>query len=118
MEAILQQIEAYKAEITSYEAANEADLENYRIKYLGTKGIVKNVMGEMRNVPNENKKEFGQILNAFKIFAEEKYESLKAASSKLTTDNSVMIGIAGYLNIISGKTPSLEFKAQGNLRLG
>ena len=91
MEAILQQIEAYKAEINSYEAANEADLENYRIKYLGTKGIVKNVMGEMRNVPNENKKEFGQILNAFKIFAEEKYESLKAASSKLTTDNSPQI---------------------------
>ena len=91
MEAILQQIEAYKAEITSYEAANEADLENYRIKYLGTKGIVKNVMGEMRNVPNENKKEFGQILNAFKIFAEEKYESLKAANSKLTTDNSPQI---------------------------
>ena len=91
MEAILQQIEAYKAEINSYEAASEAELENYRIKYLGTKGIVKNVMGEMRNVPNENKKEFGQILNAFKIFAEEKYELLKAGNSPLTTDNSPKI---------------------------
>ncbi len=88
MEAILQQIEAYKAEINSYEAATEAELENYRIKYLGTKGIVKNVMGEMRNVPNENKKEFGQILNAFKIFAEEKYELLKSANSQLTTASS------------------------------
>ncbi len=91
MEAILQQIEAYKAEINSYEAATEAELENYRIKYLGTKGIVKNVMGEMRNVPNENKKEFGQILNAFKIFAEEKYEVLKTANSQLTTSNSPQI---------------------------
>ena len=36
----------------------------------------------------------------------------------LATDNSVMIGIAGYLNIISGKASSLEFKAQGNLKLG
>ncbi len=91
MEAILQQIETYKAEINSYEAATEAELENYRIKYLGTKGIVKNVMGEMRNVPNENKKEFGQILNAFKIFAEEKYEVLKTANSPLTTANSPQI---------------------------
>ena len=91
MEAMLQQIEAYKAEINSYEAATEAELENYRIKYLGTKGIVKNVMGEMRNVPNENKKEFGQILNAFKIFAEEKYELLKTVNSQLTTANSPQI---------------------------
>jgi phenylalanyl-tRNA synthetase alpha chain len=91
MEAILQQIEAYKAEINSYESATEAELENYRIKYLGTKGIVKNIMGEMRNVPNENKKEFGQILNAFKIFAEEKYDSLKATSSQHTTNTSPQI---------------------------
>ena len=91
MEAILQQIEAYKAEINSYEAATEAELENYRIKYLGTKGIVKNVMGEMRNVPNENKKEFGQILNAFKIFAEEKFEALKSTNTQHTTDHSPQI---------------------------
>ena len=91
MEAILQQIEAYKAEINSYEAATEAELENYRIKYLGTKGIVKNVMGEMRNVPNENKKEFGQILNAFKIFAEEKFEALKSTNTQPTTDYSPQI---------------------------
>ena len=34
-------------------------------------------MGEMKNVPNEKKKEFGQILNEFKQFVEAKYDSLK-----------------------------------------
>ena len=66
-------------------------MEAFRIKYLGTKGIVKAVMGEMKNVPDENKKEFGQILNGFKIFAEERFEALKdeAASNanRATTDN-------------------------------
>ena len=52
-------------------------MEAFRIKYLGTKGIVKGVMGEMKNVPNENKKEIGLVLNAFKIAAEERYEALK-----------------------------------------
>ncbi|MEJ7683957.1 MAG: hypothetical protein WKG06_40115 [Segetibacter sp.] len=31
-------------------------MENFRIKFLGTKGIVKSVMSEMKNVPNENKR--------------------------------------------------------------
>ncbi len=77
MEALLQQIEDYKQEIKAYEAADAAAVETFRIKYLGTKGIVKAVMGEMKNVPNEQKKQFGQLLNDFKLFTEEKFESLK-----------------------------------------
>jgi len=77
MEELLSQIDQYKKDIKGYSAKNADEVEAFRIKYLGTKGIVKNVMGEMRNVPNENKKEFGLILNAFKIAAEERYEVLK-----------------------------------------
>jgi phenylalanyl-tRNA synthetase alpha chain len=78
MEALLQQIENYKQEINAYEAANAEAVEAFRIKYLGTKGIVKAVMGEMKNVPNEQKKQFGLVLNEFKIFTEEKFASLQA----------------------------------------
>lgn len=78
MEELLQKIEAYKNEMTAFKVPTADVLEDFRIKYLGTKGIVKAVMGEIKNVPNEKKKEFGQILNAFKIFAEERYEALKA----------------------------------------
>ncbi len=52
--------------------------ETYRIKYLGSKGIVKSLMSEMRNVPPEEKKEMGQELNALKQYAEAKYNSLDA----------------------------------------
>lgn len=81
MEELLKQIEAYKQEMSSFEASNADTVEAFRIKFLGTKGIVKTIMGEMKNVPNENKREFGQILNAFKIFAEERYETLKNGSA-------------------------------------
>jgi phenylalanyl-tRNA synthetase alpha chain len=81
MDDLLQQIENYKQEISAYKATTEDDLETFRIKFLGTKGIVKSVMGEMRNVQNESKKEFGLILNAFKIFTEEKFEELKQGIS-------------------------------------
>ena len=52
MEQLLNQIETYKNEIERAEAANAEALESFRIKWLGTKGIVKNMMGEMKNVPN------------------------------------------------------------------
>jgi phenylalanyl-tRNA synthetase alpha chain len=77
MEALLEQIESYKQEMASYQVANAEELEAFRIKFLGTKGTVKSVMAEMKNVQAERKKEFGQVLNAFKIFAEERFEALK-----------------------------------------
>jgi phenylalanyl-tRNA synthetase alpha chain len=83
MEELLQQIENYKQEAGNFSASTAEDAENFRIKFLGTKGIVKNVMSEMKNVPNERKKEFGLILNDFKTFIEQKYQSLK----EVTEDN-------------------------------
>jgi phenylalanyl-tRNA synthetase alpha chain len=47
MEQLLQQIEGLKKDITSFDSN---DAEAFRIKYLGTKGLVKAIMGEMKNV--------------------------------------------------------------------
>ena len=91
MEQIVQQINDYKQEIGVYEATTQDAVEEFRIKWLGTKGLVKAIMGEMRNVPNENKKAFGQILNDFKLFVEEKYETLKNNNPQLLTPDSKQI---------------------------
>ncbi len=77
MEQVLHQINDYKKEIAAFTSIDDKSVEEFRIKWLGTKGIVKAIMGEMKNVPIEKKKEFGQILNDFKLFVENKYESLK-----------------------------------------
>jgi phenylalanyl-tRNA synthetase alpha chain len=82
MEQLLQQLEAYRTVIEAYNTPGAEGAEQFRITYLGTKGLVKNLMGEMKNVPADRKKEFGQILNEFKQFAEAKYDALKEAGSK------------------------------------
>lgn len=78
MENLVKQIETHKAEISAFA---ESDAEVFRIKYLGTKGLVKAVMGEMKNVAAENKKQAGQLLNEFKLFAEARFEALKTATN-------------------------------------
>jgi len=77
MEQVLQQIAEYKKEIEALQIENAKALEEYRIRFLGTKGLVKALMGEMKNVANEQKKAFGQVMNEFKQFAETKYEEWK-----------------------------------------
>ena len=55
MEQLLKQIEEYKNEIGAAVAADAKAVEDFRIKYLGTKGVVKAIMGEMKNVAPEKK---------------------------------------------------------------
>src|SRR6476661_1275102 len=86
MEQLLQQIEEYRKEIESIVPDGADALEAYRIKFLGTKGILKALFTEMKNVPAEKKKEFGLILNEFKQLAETKYESWKSLTDDAGPD--------------------------------
>jgi len=61
--------------IGSATIATKEELENYRIKYLGTKGAIKELYELLKSVPNESKKEFGQLINQVKNLAEEKFKS-------------------------------------------
>lgn len=81
MEELLKQIDQYKQEIEQTPTNGAESLEAFRIRFLGTKGIVKNLFTEMRNVPADKKKEFGQVLNDFKQLAESKYEIWKSQVS-------------------------------------
>jgi phenylalanyl-tRNA synthetase alpha chain len=90
MEQLLHQIDEYRKEIFAFSAADAKAVEEFRIKWLGTKGLVKTIMGEIKNVPIEKKKEAGQLLNEFKQFTEARFEELKqsaAGSSQSAVSN-------------------------------
>ena len=82
MQHILDKIEALKNEIREAAIQNQEDLEKYRIRFLGTKGLVKELMGEMKNVSSELKKDFGLKMNEFKVFAETKYNEFKDSTTE------------------------------------
>lgn len=64
--------------IHSENISNSQELEVFRIKYLGSKNELKALFGEIKNVDNDRKKEFGQLLNDVKQAAEDKYEKKKS----------------------------------------
>ena len=77
MEQLIKQVEALKQEIGSEVVSSLDELEAFRIRFLGTKGLVKALMGEMKNVPGLQKKEAGVVLNDLRLFAESTFEILK-----------------------------------------
>ncbi len=107
MEQVLQQIETLRKEIEELKIDSAKALEEYRIKFLGTKGLVKALMGEMKNVANEQKKAFGQNLNDFKQFAEAKYEEWKALTGNGTeaAENKLDLTLPGDALPIGSRHP-------------
>ncbi|WP_394974534.1 phenylalanine--tRNA ligase subunit alpha [uncultured Croceitalea sp.] len=76
---MIETIKEHLAEVEKFSSTSKDEIENFRIKYLGKKGLLNDFFAEFKNVPNEQKKEFGQVINQLKITATEKVNSLKAA---------------------------------------
>ena len=85
-------LDQYTAEIKQFSPANAQEVESFRIKFLGSKGIVKELFDEFKSVGPEEKRVFGKVLNEFKQVAEAKFEACKAqfessaSNQKLDTD--------------------------------
>jgi len=62
-------------------AAHADSLEQWRIKYLGTKGAVKAAMGRLKEVPKEQKRAAGQAANELKNALTEAFERQRAKIS-------------------------------------
>jgi phenylalanyl-tRNA synthetase alpha chain len=107
MEELLQKIAAYKQEIEAITPDGPDSIEAFRIKFLGSKGIVKHVFAELRHVPEEKKREFGQILNEFKKFAETAYETWKqpSASHRSSPENSLDLSLPGDSQPLGSRHP-------------
>ncbi len=76
---MIEDIKGHIAEAEAFTTQNKEELEAFRIKYLGKKGILNDFFAEFKNVPKEQKKEFGQVVNTLKKTAEEKVASLQEA---------------------------------------
>jgi len=74
---MIDKIKEYIGEAQAFTTDNKETLEAFRIKFLGSKGILKDLFAAFKNVPNDQKKEFGQIINQLKTVAEEKVKTLQ-----------------------------------------
>ncbi len=74
---VFEKANALATEIRTTAPSSPEEIEQFRIKFLGSKGALKGIFQEIRNVENTRKKEFGLLVNAIKQEAEQKLNTLK-----------------------------------------
>jgi len=77
-------------EISSFDSNSLEEIESFRIKFLGKKGIINKYFVEFKNIDNKQKKEVGLILNKLKNVAQQKVDDLILKLSK-KSKNSITI---------------------------
>jgi len=77
--AMIEKIEALKAELEQLLASSIDEVEALRIKYLSKKGEISQLMNDFRSVPADQKRELGRRLNELKTLAVDRINSLREA---------------------------------------
>ena len=96
-----EEVDKLLTEIREFRADTEEALEQFRIRFLGRKGVVKDLSAKMKDVAPEDRKEFGQQLNAVKTAAKQKFDelskSLKQSDSGKGSQEDLTRPVPGYL---------------------
>ncbi|RCU44731.1 phenylalanine--tRNA ligase subunit alpha [Chryseobacterium lacus] len=78
---MIEKLDALLAEVSSFNAAEKEEIEKFRIRFSGKKGILNELFDQFKQVPNDQKKDFGQKINTLKQAVAAKLETLKNASA-------------------------------------
>ena len=93
---MLQNIDRFLEEARLFNASTSEEIEQFRIKYLGKKGLLADLFKSFKEVPVEQKKEVGQKINQLKQFITEKVEKLMSTiSDDVAGDNSADLTLPG-----------------------
>ena len=76
-------------EAEAFNTQSLEEVEAFRIKFLGKKGLLTDLFASFKEVPNEQKKDFGQAINKLKSTAQDRVSELKQSLSNSTNDSAV-----------------------------
>ena len=91
-------------EADEFSADSLSAVEDFRVKFLGKKGVLNDLFEAFKAVPNDEKKSYGQAINELKKTAQEKVDALK---------KSLPIGQAGRAESIDHTRPGDPFLVGG-----
>ena len=76
-------------EIQNFTSDSIAEIEEFRIKFLGKKGLLNSYFVEFKSLDSTEKKNAGRLLNELKNLAQDKVEALKESSSKSSENKKI-----------------------------
>ena len=74
---MLEKVNKLVEKVSVFVPKNKEELNNFRIEYLGKKGLLNDLFTSFREVPNKQKKDFGATINNLKNLVQNKIEEYK-----------------------------------------
>jgi phenylalanyl-tRNA synthetase alpha chain len=104
---MLKKLEDYEKQIQELAITSKDELEQFRLQFLSKKGIVPQLFAAFREVPNEQKKEFGQKLNVLKNLAETKFKTIQSElkSGTQTLDSNIDLTVPPFPSELGTRHP-------------
>ena len=87
---MIKKLEDYISRVKKFSSQDSNEIESFKIEFLGRKGVINDLFSDFKNVPSNQKKEYGQKINELKNLTSKKYEDLKLGvkqSSKSITED-------------------------------
>ena len=72
--------------ILHFNSDSDTEIEEFRVKYLGKKGLLNSYFVEFKSLESDQKKKLGSLLNELKNSAQQKVDNLKSNNSKKSGD--------------------------------
>ena len=69
-------------DILHFNSDSDTEIEEFRVKYLGKKGLLNSYFVEFKSLESDQKKKLGSLLNELKNSAQRKVDNLKSNNSK------------------------------------
>ena len=104
---MLEAVKELLLEVEKFVPKSATELEGFRLSFLGKKGKMNKLFTAFKDVPNENKKEFGQTINTLKQNAQTKVDQYKGSfeveekSREIDLSRPVSLGNLGSRHPIS-----------------
>ena len=88
IEELRKRVQELQDEIRVASPVSLEELEQFRIRFLGSKNITKPLFAEMKNIPGEFRREFGQLLNQLKQSATGRYNQIESELKSVVSSES------------------------------
>ena len=87
---LLKEIDEHLSAVQSFTASSPEEVEQFRIRYLGKKGIIQDLFSRFREVPADQKREVGQGINNLKKLVQERLNAFKILQKQSSSGRSYL----------------------------
>ena len=102
---MLEKVQQLVNKVNKYTPKSQEDLNIFKVEYLGKKGVLNNLFSSFKDIPIEQKKEFGSSINSLKSLVQEKINQYKNSFEEEDVENDVDLSKPVLLNNLGSRHP-------------